>query len=102
MDSCYSNQNYRSSATYHVETESGIIICRYVDQLRSRYTDSKELQNEENVYDNFDDSPIVRHSQNSTLTVTVSSPANICTTLLLCHLNREKRQPELFCQYILS
>ena len=32
--------------SYHVETESGIVICRHVDQLRSRCTDSKELQNE--------------------------------------------------------
>ena len=30
--------------SYLVETESGIVIHRYVDQLRSRYTDSKKLQ----------------------------------------------------------
>ena len=55
--------------SYHVETESGIVICRHVDQPRSRCTDIKELQNENKDQDNLDDSPIVRHPQNSIVTV---------------------------------
>ena len=65
INSCYSSQII-GPVSYQVETENGIVIGRHVDHLRSRCTYSKELQNEEKDQDNFDDSPILRHTQNFT------------------------------------
>ena len=84
--------------SYHVETESGIVIHR---QLRSRCTDNKELQNEKKGQDNFDDSPIVRRPQNSTPpTVTVSAPVNFI--LHRCYVARIENPSILVVYFILT